>query len=938
MEETNKEFKKVSKTNYKLRVIVVLIFLVLAGIYMFIHLRGEYLNILAIGQNYIDVFNQTIRYQYNVMAINFLVLFFTIYFTTVFIKKGLKKFFEEDKIEMPKLPNKSISLILGAIFSIISTPFIVEKTMLAINSAQFGIADPIFSVDIGFFIFTKPFIEMILIYIVILFILLSIYIAIYYIIAFNRFFDGINIETLKKNTAIKQIVFNVMIIVIAIAGLVFMNSYNVLFDKSIQTASNVYIYGGGLTDVTIKVWGYRVLAIIMPIIVFMGIRYVLKSQKRKAVITLLTMPALLVALFIIMTGFQLIVVNPNELDREKEYIAKNIEYTKQAYNINIEEIELTSNGNLNSEQLESNKVLFNNIPIITKNVVLESLEEYQTSTGYYAFKNASLAKYKIDNEETLCYVAPREIVSDNGRTYNTRTYEYTHGYGAIIASASKVDEDNNIVYIQKGLGDDNKISVIEPRIYFGLQTNQTIITNVNNNKEYDYPITSSTNAENVYDGKAGISLSWLDRLILGIHIGDISIALNSNINENSKVVTNRNIIKRAKALMPYLIYDENPYMIITDDGRQVWVLDAYTTSSSYPYSQEALIEVEKVKSKINYIRNSVKVFVDAYDGTIKFYITDSTDPIVMAYRNIYPKLFMDKDEKIPEGMEKHLVYPQFLYNVQAEMLNLYHNVQTEVLYRNDDMWSIAKTTANKVSTTGTGTVMNSYYTMLKPVNSEQEEFGLVIPYTKYNKQNIIAYLVGTYNGDNVLKLYKFNSDSNVLGAMQLENQIEQDANLSAELKALNVMGTKLVKSMIIIPIDNTLLYVEPVYQVLLNESQVPKLSKIIVASGNKIAIGNDIDEAIERLISQEASKIEIEDTDEEEGLIKAIIKANKNLEESNSNNDWELIGKDITRLQALINQLEELLEKENKQTSIIENPSLLPNQETNVVNNVIGNE
>ena len=926
------------KSNYKFRVILVLLFIAIAGIYMFIRLRGEYLSILSIGQNYIEVFSKTIKYQYIVMGINFVILFLALYFTTVFIKKGLKKFFEEDKIEMPKLPNKSISLILGVILSIAVNPFIVEKIMLALNSAQFGIADPIFNIDIGFYIFNKPFIELILIYIILLFILLSIYIAIYYIIVFNRFFDGINLETLKKNTAIKQIIFNVMVIVFAISGLTFVGSYNVIFDKSIQTASDVYIYGGGLTDVTIKVWGYRILAVIMPIAVFVGIKFILKSQRRKAVTSLLTIPAFLVLLFIIMTGFQLIVVNPNELDREKEYIAKNIEYTKQAYNINIEEIELTNSGNLNSEQLEEYKTLFNNIPIITQNVILDSLEEYQTSTGYYSYRNVALAKYNIDNEETLCYIAPREIVSDNGRTYNTRTYEYTHGYGAIIASASKIDEDKNIVYIQKGLGGDNKINVTEPRIYFGLQTNQTIITNVNKNKEYDYPITSSTNAENVYEGAAGISLNWLDRLILGIHTGDINIVFNSNINENSKIITNRNIIKRATTLMPYFIYDENPYMVITSEGRQVWVLDAYITSNSYPYSQEALIEVDNVKNKINYIRNSVKVLIDAYDGTIKFYITDSTDPIVMAYRNIYPELFMDKDEKIPQEIAEHIVYPQFLYNVQAEMLNLYHNVQTEVLYRNDDVWSIAKTTANKVSTTGNGIAMPSYYTMVKTVNSEKEELGLVIPYTKYNKQNIVAYLVGEYNGDNVLKLYKFNSDSGVLGTMQLENQIEQDGVISNELSNLNVMGTKIIKNMIIVPVNNTLLYVEPVYQVLLNESQVPRLSKVIVASGNKIAIGNNIEEAIERLVSQEASRIEIENTEEEEGLIEAIIKANKNLEQSNSNNDWELIGKDITRLQALIKQLETLMEQKNKEAEDIQEQAVMNETTVNTITNTIKEE
>ena len=428
----------------------------------------------------------------------------------------------------------------------------------------------------------------------------------------------------------------------------------------------------------------------------------------------------------------------------------------------------------------------------------------------------------------------------------------------------------------------------------------------------------------------------LDRLILGIHTGDLKIAFNTNMNSESKVITNRNIIERAKTLMPYLMYDENPYMVITDTGRQVWVLDAYTISNSYPYSQESIIEKDGIRTRINYIRNSVKVLIDAYDGTMQFYITDRTDPIAMAYRNIYPNLFMDLDAQIPEDISEHMVYPQLLYNIQADMLSMYHNVQTEVLYRNDDLWDIARNTANRQSASSIGTKMDSYYTMLKTSDSSEEKLGLVVPYTPYNKQNIIAYLVGTYENDNKLKLYKFNSDNNILGPMQLENQIEQDEAISEELKALNVAGTKLIKDMIIVPIENTLLYVQPIYQVLLNESQVPILKKVVVASGNKLAIGNNLQDAIEKLVSQEASRIEIENTDNEEGLIEAIIKANNNLSESSANSDWELMGKDINRLQSLIKQLEELInETENVENTEIDSDLV---NENNTITNSIENQ
>ena len=282
----------------------------------------------------------------------------------------------------------------------------------------------------------------------------------------------------------------------------------------------------------------------------------------------------------------------------------------------------------------------------------------------------------------------------------------------------------------------------------------------------------------------------------------------------------------------------------------------------------------------------------------------------MAYRNIYPDLFTSLDEQIPEDISEHMVYPEFLYNVQAKILKIYHNVKSDVLYRADDVWDIAKYNSSK-STKSTGTYMEPYYTMVK--TNDGDQLGLVQLYTPDEKQNIRAYLVGnTKNGENKLKLYKFSSDSNIVGPMQLDKQIEEDETISAELEALNVTGTKLTKQMIAVPINNTLLYVEPVYQTMLNESEVPLLKKVIVASGNKVAIGDDLQKALTNLQSKYAVDIEVENTDDVEGLIDAIIKANKNLDESNQNNDWEMMGKDVKKLQDLITSLEKVKQKEDK--------------------------
>ena len=282
----------------------------------------------------------------------------------------------------------------------------------------------------------------------------------------------------------------------------------------------------------------------------------------------------------------------------------------------------------------------------------------------------------------------------------------------------------------------------------------------------------------------------------------------------------------------------------------------------------------------------------------------------MAYRNIYPTLFVDLEEEIPQDIQQHLVYPQFLYDVQAEILKVYHNVKPDVLYRADDLWDIAKYNSVR-NTRSTGTYMNSYYTMVN--DDGEEELGLIQIYTPDARQNIISYLVGTTQGSsNKLKLYKFSADSNIVGPMQLDQQIEEDEAISAELETLNTTGTRLTKQMIIVPINNTLLYVEPIYQTMLNESEIPLLKKVVVASGNKVAIGDTLSKALQNLLSQYAVDIEVENTEDIDGLIDAIIKANDNLTESNNSNDWELMGSDLKRLQELINSLEELKAEEDQ--------------------------
>ena len=933
---TKETGKRNKKEKNKTRKWLVILFLIVYALINYVQLRGSYLEYMELGQQYIDIFKTNLIYKYSIMAINFVLLYFIIYMTNRGIKKGLKPFFEKEKKTMPKLLNKSLALVISAIISVVVSSIFVQKIMLMINSTAFGIQDSIFNLDIAYYVFQKPVIQAFVLYIVALIVGITIYMALYYVIAFNRFFDGVDGKMLKESLFMKKLIRNILLVVIGIAIFTILNTQNILFGKILTVNDDIDIVGAGLIESTIKLWGYVIFAFIIVIFAYRALKYFKEGNTSKVLINLAVIPAYLVILFVIMIVFDLAFVNSNELDKEKENIAENIKNTKNAYQLNIEESNLENTGTITNEEVNANSNVINNIPIISENAVVKTLEDSQTKTGYFSYRSANLAKYKIDGKEQLVYVSPREI-TNSGRTYNNKTYEYTHGMGQIITSATESTDIGNVKYVQKDVsGKDEKIKVSQPRMYFGVGNKETIATNAKNKQEYDYTDENGTDQTSTYDGEAGLQIGFLDRLILGITKGDINLAFSGEITNESKILINRDIISRAKKALPYLIYDEAPYTVVKEDGRIVWVVDAYTVSSQYPYSQYTTIQHDGIKENINYIRNSVKVIIDSYDGTMSYYITDRTDPIAMAYRNIYKSLFVDLDTEIPQDISSHFVYPEFLYNVQSEILKTYHNVKPDVLYRADDLWDIAKYNSVK-SSKSTGTCMEPYYTMVKTGNGEK--IGLMQIYTPYEKQNLISYLVGTTNGaTNELKLYKFSADSNIVGPMQLDKQIEEDEAISSELEALNTTGTKLTKQMIVVPIENTLLYVEPIYQTMLNESEVPVLKKVVVASGNKVAIGDTLNKALENLLSKYAVDIEVENTEDMKGLIEAIIKANENLTKSNNNNDWEMMGKDIQKLQDLISSLEKVKEKEEKKEEELEKITSNTTNNTNSANITESNE
>ncbi len=897
---------------FTIRRIVVTIFLIIFSLITYINFRGSYLEYKELGENYLHTFLTKQKIQYIVMGVNFIFIFLVMYFTGRSIKKGLKVFFEQEKKEMPRLPNKSIAIVTALIESLFVGAKFTPNIILCISNTSFGENALIFNLDVSFFMFIEPLIKMVATYFIFIFIAIIVYSFLYYIIVFNKYFDGIDKETLKQNRIMKTIYRCLRLIAIVLGIYILTCSMDVVFDNFLTTDNNIKLAGAGFIDSTIKYWGYNILAVVLCFAIFKAIHSYKKGKQHGILKDLAIVPAYLVILFVVMLVFDLIFVRPNQFDKEKIYIEKNISSTKKAYAIDCDLESIDYSGTITSEETEKNENIINNTVIVDKQTVLDNLEETQTGTGYYTYKTAKLSNYTINGEKKLLYVSPREILS-NRRTYNSKTYEYTHGYGLIFTSATDFTENGELNYIQNNLsGNNTQIKINKPQIYYGLETNTTVVTNTKDKKEFDYA-DSKGEHETQYEGDAGLSINFLDRLILGIKEKNINLALSNSITNESKLLINRNIIKRAKLALPDVIYDNNPYTVVDENGDIYWVIDSYTISSSYPYSTYTQIDYNGYKRDINYIRNSIKVIINAYTGEMKYYITDRTDPIAMAYRKVYPELFEDIDSKIPESIQEQFIYPEFLYNVQSTMLEEYHNTKADVLYRSDDTWQ--KPTYKNNSNNNKTSTLNAYYTMVKGTDGK-DQIGLIQMYTPKNKQNINAYLIGTVeNGENKLSIKTLHSNANIIGVSQLDSQIAQDENIQSEIEALTVTGSKITKNMIIVPVENTLLYIEPVYQTLLNESNLPILKKVIVASGNKVAIGDNLQEAIGNLISQEATNIEIKSTDNKDDLIDSIIKANDNLSDSLNSNSWDLMGTDIKKLQELIGNLKEQVEEEKNENN-----------------------
>ena len=934
---------------------------------------------------YVDVFFKELTTQLKVGVPTFLVVSSLVLIYLSHLRKSyFAKIASSEDTDMKKL--KKITVLLAVVFGAISTFMAVSQLWFEIlkfaNSTSFDIADPLFQVDISFYIFRLEFLRQlngILIGVIIGFVALTV---IYYIILmtmrtpdvfkeeapqqdqaeayaqygeeafdeerysgntnpfshnpfenrgkkaddpFSKFaeaFGGKKFEPKPKkqfdDNNFKQLL-RIASGKISILGFIFflmlaINFFLQQFD--LLQAHTGAVYGAGFTDVNITLWMLRILC---GLSVLAGIMFVVNMQRKKYA-KILAIPALMIVIGMAGTGagyvVQNYIVSPDEINKESQYLARNIEYTQLAYQLDDVDVKaFAADNTLTAADITANAETINNIRINDFEPAKQFYNQTQSIRQYYTFNDVDVDRYMINGKYTQAFLTTREIdESKITDTWLNRHLKYTHGYGIALSRVDQVTASGQPDVLIGNIPPESEVEEItidRPEVYFGELSNEYIIVGTDE-QEFDYP-DGDSNKYTYYEGDAGIELNFLNRVLFSIREGSMKLFTSSNIDGDSKIIINRNVMNRVRQIMPYLDYEDDPYMV-TVDGKLYWMIDAYTTSTYYPYSEPYAVGAE---GNINYIRNSVKVVVDAYDGAVDFYVVDEEDPIAMTYAKIFPTLFKTYD-KMPEGLKAHMRYPNTLFQIQANVYGKYHMEDVNVFYQSEDAWDIAY----EIYGMNKEQIKPNYYIAKLP-GEENAEFFNSIPFTPKSKQNMTALMVARNDGDNYgeLVLYQFPKGRTIYGPEQIEAQIDQNTEISKEFSLWNSSGTQYRRgNMFVIPINTSVLYVEPVYLEASNSS-IPEVKRIIMAYDDEIAyeetlaeclvalFGDDAEESVDDGNAQQPGTeggqagTETPDVMSQSELIAAAAKAYEKAIEAQKAGNWAGYGKYMDELEKYLKEL-----------------------------------
>jgi len=541
------------------------------------------------------------------------------------------------------------------------------------------------------------------------------------------------------------------------------------------------------------------------------------------------------------------VVAPNELVKETPYIKLNIAATRRGFGLDaIEERNITGQTDLGRADIEKNVATIRNIRLWDHRPLLDTFSQVQEIRTYYDFTTVSNDRYLVNGEYRQTMLSPRELSSDSIPTKNwiNETLTFTHGYGVTLGPVTQVTPEGLPVLLVKDIppvSTAKEIKITRPEIYYGKLSSSHVIVNTKS-KEFDYPA-GEDNVFAEYAGAGGVKIdSLLRKLAFAAHFGSMKLLLSNDVTAASRVLYHRAIAERVGRVAPFLRLDSDPYMVVTDAGRLVWIYDAYTVSDRFPYAQP-------VGGEVNYIRNAVKITIDAYDGGMKFYIADAADPIAKTIAGVFPGLLHPIGE-MPEDLRRHLRYPLDIFGVQTAVYSTYHMEDPQSFYNREDQWEIPVLGAENQRA-----AMEPYYTIMKLPGEKREEFILMIPFNPKKKDNLSAWMVARSDGEEYGKMlvYRFPKDRLVYGPKQIVARINQDTEISRQVSLWDQRGSQVIQgTLLVIPIENSLIYVQPLY-LRADTGKIPELKRVVVAYENKIAMEETLERALARIFGESAA-------------------------------------------------------------------------------------
>ena len=737
-----------------------------------------------------------------------------------------------------------------------------EEVLRYLNQTPFGQADPVLNKDIGFYLFVLPtmqFTQEWLVYLAGL--CLAISAGVYFLRGALQL-DGYVIVATDKVRG--HLLFGLACALLVLAWGWRIEMFETLFSK------RGVAYGATYTDVYVNLNGYRVMmAACVTCAVYLLALIKIAPQGRKGTL----MPAIGIAsvvvfyilgTFVVPTAVQQFVVNPNELDKEKPYLTHAIEGTRAAYSLDkIKTTEFEANDDLAYEDITGARDTIDNIKIWDHRPLKATYKQMQVIRLYYDFPAISVDRYTAEDRMWQVMLSARELVPGQlpaqSQTWVNQHLQYTHGYGVCLSPVNRVVGEGLPDLWIKDIPPQSKyehMKIARPEIYYGQATNDWVLVKTNT-QEFDYP-QGEENKYTTYAGDGGVGIgSFFRRVLFALRMQDVNILFTRYLTTESRILYNRNIQQRVQAVAPFLMLDQEPYMVVTE-GRLKWIQDAYTISYRYPYSQPTSLGG---RQRINYIRNSVKVVVDAFDGKMQLYIWDEVDPMVRTYAKMFPALFKNKGE-MPADLATHVRYPKDLFSIQAIMYESFHMTDARIWYNQEDKWAVSRELAEKTTdrqadeaTRGPGLTarhvthgsrMAPYYMIMRLPQEKKEEFLLMVPFTPTNKDNMVAWLSARCDGDNYGKLlvYTFPKKKLIFGPMQIEARIDQDENISQWITLRNQQGSQVIRGdLLVIPIKDSILYVEPIYLQAI-QTHLPELKQVIVAFGKKLTMKEDLRTAL----------------------------------------------------------------------------------------------